>query len=547
MVFVPAGLGIASVESGAPAVLTYSCQPTSGLPNAMVDGSVTGASVGPRPVSAETDADGDTVTVTFNRNLSPQIDLSGFALSAYFSVRGAGHVGAGQQGAYQHPDSVRVDGDALVLELGTAARASDTVTLTYENVGTGVWPLKDVSTPPKRLAGFTDLAVTNSSMGVAAPVPLSASAVGTALELVFDQRLDQDARPPGTAFTVHARRLDGVERTYAIAGTAAEVVVDDAKVDVTLSAPVLLGDVLDVSYDPPAASPLAAAAGSPAVESFLRFHVRGVHDSTPPKVVPHDPALDIGGTKHRIDGVVQTTHAPGHAFFTNGRSLVFLYFDEPLDGTSVPDRAAFTLSGDEGAHARTMANVTTIGVTNNALTMVTNVRFRLNRNYTIAYTPPAENPLQDLAGNAVAKATWTVRAFSSGKPVVRGATVNGDVVRIAMQQVLSPSSVPPPSAFKFWEADTVTVDGVTTRPRISGTATAVWMESTFLALRLTYPVLPCQGLHPFRVSYDKPADVNQRLRTADRQEADSWGPEKGGGANYALATNALASQCVRVR
>ncbi|MYG53920.1 MAG: hypothetical protein F4204_16675 [Rhodospirillaceae bacterium] len=114
-----------------------------------------------------------------------------------------------------------------------------------------------------------------------------------------------------------------------------------------------------------------------------------------------------------------------------------------------------------------------------------------------------------------------------------------------MQQVLSPNNVPPPSAFRILDA---VKDSDNVYRELGGfSVTEVWFESTKLVLRLTYPVLPCSRLHPFRVSYDRPADTARRLRTADGQEADSWGPEKGGSANYALATNALRSQCETIQ
>ncbi|MDE0406740.1 MAG: Ig-like domain-containing protein [Alphaproteobacteria bacterium] len=317
---------------------------------------------------------------------------------------------------------------------------------------------------------------------------------------------------------------------------------------VTLASAPHPGGLASVYYTKPASNPLkAAGADGAAVYSFEQFPAGRVRDVTAPSVVPHDEALVIAGTAHRIDGVVPTRIAAGPGGDPPGESAIIFYFDEALDPTSVPAKAAFTLSGDTGDKARTMDNVAGITVVGNALVMTTNVRFRLNRNYTIVYTKPAADPLQDSAGNTVAGGTWTARAFHNGQPVPRGVTVKGDVARISMQHVLNPDSVPAPSAFTLWRTDTETVDDVTTRSRLSPNfrVVSVSVESTFAVLRLLNPILPCDGTHPFRVSYEVPS-VN-RLRTIDGQGAESWGPEKGGTNNYARATNDLASQCARIQ
>ena len=525
VVFVPAGLSLASVESGASVVPTFPGLPTAGAANAKVDGSVTSASVGPRPLSAETDAAGDTVTVTFSRALSTQPDLSGVSLPSYFSVRGAGVVGAGARGHYQHPNTVAVSGSTLILELNTPANASDTVTLSYENVGAGAWPLKDQSSPPKRVAGFTDLAVTNNSTGVAAPVPTSATAVGAALELVFDQRLDQDSRPPGSAFTVSAEDTDRVRRT--IAGTGAAVAIDDAKVAVTLASAVAEGDLLSVSYSRPADSPLLAAAGSPAVASFEAFKVEGVYDSTAPKLLS------------KLANILENRQNDP---LGQGKSKIMLYYDEHLDRTSVPAAGDFALSSDD-SNAVQGAAVASVAVEDTAVVLTTTHWLKDNIDYTLAYTPGTA-PIEDLAGNAAAAFTETVRSFAVGQPVLRGSTVAGTRLELNMVSPLNPAAVPPPSAFTLWEQDVVTGETELhefTGGRIVSVAVNAWTA----VLQLEYPVYPCAGETVFRVSYTLPSSGSERLQTAAGWGADGWTATKwrGQANDHALVTNARHGRC----
>ena len=664
VLFVPKGLSLVSKESGAAVVRSFSGLPTSGAANAKVDGSKSSDDIGPQPVSAATDAAGDTVTVTFSRALSNQVDLSGVPLPYYLSVRGAGVVGAGQRDHFQHPNTAYVSGDGkLVLELNTPVRASDTVTLSYENAGSGVWPLKDASS--RRVAGFSDFAVANgraaaqfatglvgnlgqaksdtaqlavdiaqgfttgsnadgyvldavvvafastptgmtvqlatgvsttsagttvatltnpatlavgenrftapgdtrlsadtqyfvvvqssaafvavrrttsktedagaaagwsiadesryrsaSSTGafstvstsdilkmrvdgyanslLKAPAPVSASAVGTALELVFDQRLDQDSRPPGSAFTVSAEDRNHVRRT--IAGTGSAVLIDDARVAVTLAAAVRSDELLRVSYAKPAQSPLRAAAGSPDVLSFEGFHVEGVHDSTPPKLT-------------------------GAVFIQNpeqsSQSKVTLYFDEALDTSSVPAGTDFEvrLRGQSGQGFGVLANSVTVA--NNAVTFVASGISP--DNYWLKYTPPATGGIRDLAGNPAAKIdgeTWAKR--SPAKPNAGSSPTVDGVLLIAnfgANGLLDPTSVPDPSAFTLHDTDAVST-------QLSTSVEAVILNLHRVNLRLAYPVLPCAGATPIRVKYTKPtgaSDAKLRGITGDSaSEADGF-------------------------
>ena len=320
------------------------------------------------------------------------------------------------------------------------------------------------------------------------PAPARASAVGTALELVFDRRLDQDSRPPGSAFTVRATDVDDSVRT--IAGTGSAVVIDDATVTVTLTAAVKEGELLGVSYAKPAASPLRAAAGSPDVLSFESFHVEGVHDSTPPKLV----------------GVVYVNKPTN-----NSQSKWTLYYDEALDPGSVPAAADFTV-----ASQGTSLGISSPAVSNNAVTFTVVGSAPVMQ---FSYTPPATGGIRDLAGNPAAKIDGTTYSkTTAGKPTLFSARVEGTTMYVLVTKALDPASVPAASAFTLHYPDAAS----TAYPNSVET---VQLESKNIKLNLVSPVHPCDGLTPFRVKYTKPTGAGDaKLQGLAGAETDTFGP-----------------------
>jgi len=511
-----------------------------------VDGSKGSWAVGPRATGAAiaADSEGRTLTVSFDKALGA---IDGFAAAdrqQSFGIRATNvHTTSTHR---QHPTGVALSGNGrtLTLTLGTPVRAADRVEVEYYGSvvkwGTSNQFIRVLrGTDGWQVPEFSGLHATNNLPG-APPIAIRAVVAGTTLRIAFDRALNTGSRPAGNVFRVDWDPRDGLGgRTSWGTGTAA---VSGSEVTVTLHQAVLPGPLTpQVFYTKPAANPLkAAGAGGDAVYSIASFTAGLAGDVTAPSVAPHATALVIEGVAQRIDGVINATilAEDGHP----GEAKIMYYFDEALDPTSVPAKTAFGLTGGTGTHARTMADVARVEVVGSALVMTTNKRFRPNTNFWLTYTKPTADPLRDPAGNEVATATWVARSFGiGGQPVPRGTTVTGDVVRIAMQQPLDPDSVPAPSAFTLWATDTETVDGKTTRRKLSGAVIAVAVESTSLVLRLSNPVLPCDSAHPFRVGYDKPALYP--LQTVDEQVADSWGPEYGDANHYARAGNTLAAVC----
>ena len=537
---------IAGADTGVAADLRYRGGFFNGVPERLkVDGSVAKAdsTAGPRVTAAEVPADsgGKTIKVTFDRELAAIDGFASMDLQQSFTIQATNiHRKITQSQHPTHVSRLTMGGivflNDLVLTLGEPVRAGDRVALGYGSVVK--WDTQNEiirvlkGTDGKPTPVFGGLHVVNNLPG-APPIPTRAYITGTSLRIVFDKALNESAAPAGSAFRVDAGAYDGRgRRTIQGTGTAA---VSGSEIRVTLASAVHPGETASVDYTKPSSNPLKGAGTGGGLVNAIDDLAVWVHDVTVPEVVPHDEGLEI-------DGVVNTVSNEG-----SGKSAIAFYFDERLDPTSVPAKAAFKLSGDTGQHARTMVDVDTIDVVNNALVMTTNKQFRLGgRDYTIVYTPPSADPLQDLTGNGVVAATWTARGLDVGQPMPRGVTVNGDVARISMENSLNPAFVPAPSAFTLWETNKVTVDGTTTRPKLTGTSVAsVTVESTFVVLRLNHPIMPCNGTHPFRVSYDVPSA--NWLRTLGGWSADSWAPEIGGGNNYARATNALASKCVRIQ
>ena len=91
-------------------------------------------------------------------------------------------------------------------------------------------------------------------------------------------------------------------------------------------------------------------------------------------------------------------------------------FDEYLDSNSVPDKSAFKVTAD-GVNVRVISVAVVrrylTGVV--ILTLSSSILHQAVR-FTVTYTPPDENPLQDEAGNDVAAYAWTSRTPGPAPP-----------------------------------------------------------------------------------------------------------------------------------
>ena len=362
--------------------------------------------------------DGDTLTVTFNRNLDTSVDTA--ALLYHLSVQGVGGAGGGRRYAYHHPSHASVSGQTLTLTLGVAARADDTVTLTYEFLGDDK-PLKDTNN--KTAPPFRDLAVTNNTAGTIGPAPVYASVKGTELRLRFDRRLDPRGTS-GTAFRVKASDLDDDTRT--ILGTGTAIARQQINVYVELEHPVRPGELASVSYEIPSENPLQGAGGNK-VKAFEHFGVERVLDGIPP---------EFAGA-----GAVQWV------FGSSPESLVVVYFDEPLDTNSVPATGDFSVLVDGN-----VATVSSVAVEGDAVRLTLGTALPGGTGVSMGYNP-GTNPIRDLAGNPVVETfAHLITAASPAAPTLTtsGAdapAVDGAHLTLNYDTWLNPAKVPGPDRF----------------------------------------------------------------------------------------------------
>ena len=505
VVFLPGTATIKSATTGEAAELTRTGLSTTGDANAKVDGSKTATDTGPLPTGAT--VNGARLEVTYDSSLDTSVDTS--KLPLYFSVQGTSLSG-GNRNAYQHPSTVSFvtsDNTKLVLTLGEAARAGDTVTLTYEpfdNTG----QLKD--TDDKTAPAFVKLAVTNNTAGTVGPAPSRAAVRGRTLQLVFDGDLDKGSTPAGSAFEVETDDLNGDKRAIAGTGTAT---VSGATVTVALDEneePVGAKDLVSVSYTPPTSKPLQNAGGND-VLAFERFRVERVIDSKA-------PTAKVGL------GLWQTQTTPV-------RANLFVYFDEAPDASSVPAATDFSVTV-----GGTAANISLVTVAGFAVSMTID-RFPASNitETSLSYTP-GTNPIRDAAGNITASFTRTQTGWGpSDKPSFGFYTVDGSLLTLtAAADRLDPHSTPAAEAFTL-HYPLATGEMEADRLEYTNDITSVAIDRNTVSLRLAYPVRPCDGATPFTVTYTKPSE--SPIQSVNTKEMDGF-------TNQAV-TNRRSSKCTR--
>ncbi|MCY4633654.1 MAG: SwmB domain-containing protein, partial [Acidobacteria bacterium] len=467
VVFLPGGATIKSANSGFAAGVTWSGLPTTGDANAKVDGAKTSADTGPRPTVAT--VNGATLEVTFDTALDTSVDTS--KLPLYFSVYGT-ELSGGHRNAYQHPATVAfAAGDTtntkLVLTLGDPARAGDTVTLNYTLINhTGL--LKDAD--DKEAPAFFDLAVTNNTLGTAGPAPSRASVWARTLQLVFDGDLDEASTPAGSAFLVETSDPDGDRRSIAGTGTAT---VSGATVTVELDEdeePVGANDLVRVSYTVPTSNPLQNADGDD-VLAFERFRVEEVLDGIAPEFV--------GGE------AMQTSTSPA-------TSKVVIYFDEPLDSSSVPVAGHFTLLMGPPSTSVTPSSVAVEG---DAVTLTLNQGIASTITTVSLGYITGSNSIVDLAGNAAAGFTHGMTPTTAATPMLAtsgaGApAVDGASLTLTYDLPLDPAKVPGADRYTL-HYQLATGETEADRDEYPRKTAAVAVRSKKIVLRLDAPVYPC--------------------------------------------------------
>ena len=203
-------------------------------------------------------------------------------------------------------DAVSISGSTVTLTLDPAVVASDIVLVSYTP---GTNPVRD---PLGARAGtLTDEEVTNNTPP---DPPLYKSGVvdGYTLTLTYDEDLDLYSQPAPSAYTVTV--VNGSNPGVS------SVFVDGVTVTLTLDAPVQGGQTVRLSYSPPSTNPLQDLYGEDAAE--LSNELITNNTDVPPSLVP-------GNDSAVVDG-----------------DMLTLTYNEPLDETSQPAIAAYTVTVD---------------------------------------------------------------------------------------------------------------------------------------------------------------------------------------------------------
>ena len=381
----------------------------------------------PKLTGAEVGASGDTLTLTFNKELDngpgklPPRDA--------FTVRADGDKVAVQ-------DVTEGGGpDNFVLRLPNNAVTEDqTVTVSYAVPESGTAIEDTVGNDALALTYFE--ATNNSTVDVTAPVPESGEvgASGDILTLTFNEDLDRTAGvPPASAFTVKA---DGV-------AVAVQSVVAQALDQLFLTLPtaaIKQGQTVTVSYAVPESGTVIEDTSGNDALAFTDFEVdnNSTADGTPP--IP--ASAEVGA---------------------HGGSLA-LTFNENLDigPVRVPPASAFTVKVD-GVEVPVQSVAVSAGTFFDTLLLNLSSTIGERQIVTVSYeVPDTGTVIADVAGNEAAEfedfpVTNNSTVANTTPPVPASAEVwaSGNVLALTFNEDLDfAAGFPPASAF------TVKADGV---------------------------------------------------------------------------------------
>ena len=285
-----------------------------------------------------------------------------------------------------------------------------------------------------------------------APVLSQATVDGTRLTLIYDDALDETSIPAMTAYTV---TVDGSTVTVSAVG------VKGSTVTLALASAAQTGQTVTATYVVPGANPIRGSNGLEA--AALPSQV--VTNNTAP------PAL----TAKSVDGATLT-----------------LLYNEPLDETSSPATAAYTVT--VGGSTVTVSRVDVSG-SRVTLTLVPSVQ--AGQTVTVSYAVPRTNPLQDLGGtDAAALMNESVSNTTVAvPPLFVGATVDGTALTLSYNERLDENSSPATSAY------TVTVGGSTvtvSRVDVSGSRVTLTLESSVQAGEIVAVSYTVPGTNPLQ-------------------------------------------------
>ena len=315
--------------------------------------------------SADMPAQGDIINLNFDEDLT--VSQTNLPAASAFTVK--------VNGAERSTTAVSLPHHARQVSVSftPVAQYGDEVTVSYTPPAAN--PLQDAG--GNHVLAFTDFPVRNAAARPASAPPafVGATLIGqTAIALEFDEDLKRTSVPAASAFTVKVVKVDGEVQTRNLTDTFF-FTSDNKEFRVILAAyatDVVYGDMVTVSYAPPATDPLQDAGGN----HVLAFTDRPVNVPRPASAPPA-PA--------DAEAITATT--------------VAVHFDEDLDTDSMPAGSAFTVKVNGGT--RTVAGVYLLEIDRDSVRLTVGGGVRHGDTVTVSYAPPAADPLQDAAGNDV--------------------------------------------------------------------------------------------------------------------------------------------------
>ncbi len=382
----------------------------------------------PQFQSAHVDSSGTQLTLTY----SEALDSANLPPSSSFSVNVGGQL--------VNVTGISVNGNVVILTLGTPVTAGQTVTVGYTDPTTGNDPNAIQDTAGNDAATLPPTAVDNGSTvpggDTTAPTFVSATldTAGTSLTLTYSEALDSANLPPLNSFVVTA---DG--QVVPVTG----VTVNGSSVVLTLGTPVTAGQAVEVGYTDPTTgndpNAIQDTAGNDAA-------------TLPPT------AVDNGSTVPGGD-----TTAPTFVSATvdlSGTTLTLTY-NEALDPLHPPVAGDFAVTADGQ-----LVPVTGVVVVGNNVVLTLGAPVTLGQAVTVGYTDPTTgndpNAIQDAAGNDAAMLPPTavdngsiIPGGDTTAPTFVSATVDlsGTTLTLTYNEALDP--LHPPVAGDF----AVTADG----------------------------------------------------------------------------------------
>ena len=350
---------------------------------------------------------------------------------------------------------IRVNG----TEADIAAANSSTYLLVAADLGTTI----------KVKVSFTDDASNSETLTSAATATVGAAATG-----------------PPTVTDVAVTSTPASGTTYYLAG-------EDIEFTVTFSAPVTVTGTPTFAFRLGAATRQAAyARGSDsAALVFARTVQAGEVDSNGISWNAIALALDGGTiTQTGATTAARLTHAAqasleGHrvdaappmqvSASVQGLALVLVY-DEPLDPASLPATGAYTVTATGGATTTTPA-VSEVSIYGIWVTLTLDAAPAAGATVTLAYAPPASNPVQDEAGNdAPAFSGQTVNGaagntLATGAPTITGTAQVGQTLTAGTTAIMDADGLTSVSYTYQW----IRVATDNTETNISSAAASTYM------------------------------------------------------------------------